>query len=219
MRKFSIVFVVLCVVALVANAAFAGLVIKVTGPDGATTVGPGTFQGEIWATVTGSDADLTNEYLVTVCGGLQLAGAGTFSPFVPATNLQAPFTFGVANPVDTSADGKLIGHGGQTAFSGQLYMKSGTSSNPNPGERGDGPYKLATFTVNNAAAGDVVSFLKAGANLATLSYRWDGTNNVNGGGTSWNAVVTTPLTVVPEPSTMILLGMGALALVFVRRRK
>jgi hypothetical protein len=220
MRKNSIVFAVLCVALLVSNMACADLIISITGPGGVKEVQPGTTTGEIWATVTGTDAAKA-EGLTTVTGAIQLTGAGNFAPWVPAENYAAPFTFAIGageGAVDLSPDGKLLGHAGATAIAGShiFYARTGTTG----GEVGGGPFKLGTFTAN-LEAGDTVNFLKSGASLAMYTFKVDGTtkNGSTTGGYALVSVSADPLRCVPEPSTFILLGMGALALVFIRRRK
>ncbi|MGD0384474.1 MAG: PEP-CTERM sorting domain-containing protein [Thermoguttaceae bacterium] len=85
-----------------------------------------------------------------------------------------------------------------------------------------------TWTPTTATAGgvdtiQVVPYIRNSNSTGYDSYALDGTTwtnqnvNNNPGGISSGTALT--LTVVPEPATLILLGMGVLSLLFFRRRK
>jgi hypothetical protein len=219
MKKVGLILI-LCALAMTASQGYAatGLTIDVTGPGGISVkqVQPGLFTGEIWATMTGVDPELP-EGLNTVTGGLQLTGGGTFLPFDKASNYEDPWISGSHDPyvVDSSADGKTLGHGGLMSFSptsGVLYFHSMEN------QVGNGPFKLGTFQAN-LQAGDSVQFLLSGTAAPMYRFTVDGSPKLG----SANGLVSVgePLVAVPEPSTFALIGIGIFGLVGFcwRRRK
>jgi hypothetical protein len=223
-KKTNFVLAVLAI--LVPNFVSAGLLISVTGADGNPLLIPGTFHGEVWATVTGTDAVPTNEGLTTISGALQITGSGTFTPWTtpyasPTDGYVAPFTGGVGSPaVDISADGKTLGHAGLTsvANTGVIYARTATLG----GEVGGGPFKIANFTVNNCAPDDRIDFLLSGQSLPMYTFMMDGyrkTGSATGSNAGYFLISTRGLVEIPESSTLALLGIGGFGLLAYRWRR
>jgi hypothetical protein len=234
-RKFCVVLATLAIV-MFASSAFAGLMVDVkalagTGyevsADGKTvTVLPGTTPAinfGIWATVSGTDG-VTNEKLQTMAGGVVQTEV---IPNASALALADATTKGYKNPFDTQATAavtiskNLLGVASATSTTGCLNFRA-ASAIAAPSD----PYswQLGTFLLNAApgAANGIFSSinwsLPAGGTTAIFTI--DGQNKTAGTGAALLSVGA-PVTVatVPEPATLVLLGMGALALVFIRRRK
>jgi hypothetical protein len=205
MRKVYFVLTVICVCISASNAfAITGLTIDVTGPGGlgVKEVQPGLVTGEIWATVTGENSDPLDDGLLLATGGLQLTGDGSFLPFDPEVNYAAPFNLSSYH-VYLSDDGKTLGHEGLTSYTdtGVLFFQGLHMAN-------GGRYKLGTFEAD-LQAGDSVQFLLSGRSHIMYVFKADAVSYT--GITGRDLIyLGTPLVAVPEPSTIMLVVMGAM---------
>jgi hypothetical protein len=208
-------------------------------PDGAL-VGA---SGSPWVTTSGTPGQLN-----VVNGELFLSDADSedaaapFSGAVTGGILTATFNFRADTDVATSGAGDYIGHflqtGSTTAF-GRFFVIA------SPGGAND-DFFIGVSTTSTAPTAQFGGVFTAGVNLSiTLSYNFatdiaslaiagfgtiNATDAVNvasidrfqwreGGGTQGDAFVDNLAVVVPEPSTYILFGLGALIAVQRFRRK
>lgn len=238
MRNMKIL-VLVAVIALVANVTFAGLLVdlRATGPlasaDGKMiNVEPGLASGagvdiQVWAQITGGDA--TNK-LKSLQG------------WMVETAVSAP---GVKGDMSVTGDkyaiyGDIFGTGGVLPQIG--HGTAGTLNalgdkeidvtnypfNPRNGSDyttvGNDWFYVGhfTYTTNVAAtpglADALINFVPKNTSATGADY-YVGATKCTGttAGYASNGAIT--VRCVPEPSTIVLLGLGALALVFVRRRK
>jgi hypothetical protein len=259
MKKLLTLCVVLAAIALISANAFAGIMLDLTAVDGTNQIQltpgqTGTIPLQVWVTLTGADAEGTNEGLLTAYAGFKTLSNTGLTGLVgfetsKADNFAKGFQPGVAPPTGTLVAGiggimdlgnvatksTLPAFGctaGTTATAYNSY--SGMSNSLVPGGV---RMLLTTLQYDISGAGgpaDAKAVISAalpitGAGfssaIAALTWKEDGLTTTSKkwwpGATATVATVGSgvTLTIVPEPSTIILLGMGALALVFVRRRK
>lgn len=229
-RKFAVTLMLLAVFCLVASSAFAGLVVSVkVAPgqadvaytaDGAEVQAGTQLLMQVWASVVGADQIANNDKLQTVSGGIKLTGAGALA--LDTTNnpygYAAPFAESTAVPTVTETQ---LGLGASTAAAGPMWWRAAALQVDTELNQS---YLLGTFKYTAGAAGTKgeINYLKPGAAVGTLTFVMDGSSKTGlaaSGGNITTAGTVCTVTAVPEPSTLVLLGLGALALVFVRRRK
>lgn len=220
--------------AATAGSADAALTVGLRGVGGgnsvqATSVGQ-AITLELFATVTGTDANPANESLTSLFGSLVSnpgGVVGNFSTFTPGP-LFEQFQPGVVRDIN-GRPGLDLGAANGGTGTDFLQARSGapetsTSSGVQSLSNGIGVVVgTVTFTVTEIGSGgattlDFVPRLNAtGGPVATAAvFAEDG---VTKGPTSGTFVASsTPFTVVPEPATLGVLGMAGLALLGRRRR-
>jgi hypothetical protein len=238
-RKLCVSLSVLALFCLIASSAFAGVIMDVralpsagviVSPDGKTiTVDPSTPVGTVInlalvATVSGSDTTLDNDGIQTMFSGIEAevlssAVEGKFTGYA----YTSPFTT-LSDPVAIMDN--LIGNKSPVASSGGGYLEPRAAS-MQFNSTGAAEYQLLTVTYEitaiNSDAGPTLSFQwqYPVAALSTMAFKIDGVQK-NGLAAGQEFVTQgEPITTmyIPEPSVLILLGMGALALLAYRRRK
>jgi hypothetical protein len=244
MKKMKIL-VLVALVALMSNVAFAGMMVELraVSATGTTTVTDAhnvvagavgdTIQLQVWATLSGSSTgnyqfQLAQGFVTeTVPTGYKAKGDLTWGTTTGQSNYvyTAPYnTSSLPSTTTNTAGDKEIGLLATNAFSarqGSMAVATGD------------PFQIGvlTYTINalnaNGTANTTVNFVPKNTNTGASYYvdatKYSGNTNVSGSGTTAPFAYTagsgvTITTVVPEPSTLILLGMGALALVFIRRK-
>lgn len=241
MKKLCVALTALAIV-MFASSAFAGLVVNVTAmpgsgydvsADGKTvTLQPGTtatVMMQVWATLSGTNGDFLDEKLQTLAGGIQQTHV---LPSGSALQLTDAVTKGYLNPFDSLASSAvnatpdLLGTAGATNQTNALAYRAATAQvNTSLATT----YALGTFKfqavpqVGTNGVFSRINFVKAGSYVGGATFVIDGATK-NGLSTSGLPLIEVgaPVAcqvVIPEPSTIILLGMGALALAFIRRRK
>ena len=237
MKTFRLALTLLAVMA-VASTSYAGLLIDVrpvAGP-GYTVAGKNvTFDAagsypvnyEMWAVVTGDNATLTDDGVQTVYGGVRnTAGASAnTNQFTTFTKAQYVDPFAADTSASVTVAPNLIGLEGGTT--GSMIMRSLTML---VNTDTTNSYKLAAFT-SQATVGcarwpslRLCELCQAG--WLTWALSLSESMAVSKNGTAAGAALVTagaPVTltagVVPEPGTLVLLGMGGLGLVCLWRRK
>jgi hypothetical protein len=233
------ILVLVAVIALVANVTFAGLLVdlRATGSlataDGKTiSLDPSAAAGtavniEVWAQITGGDA--TNR-LKSLQGWMVETASAT-----PAAKGDMSVTgdkYAIYGDIfGTGAVLPQIGRGTANTLNPWGDREINVTNYPfNP--RNSAEYTTVgnewfyvghfTYTTNTAAvAGGIDTLINFNpkSTSATGADYYVGTTKCTGttAGYASNGAITVKC--VPEPSTIVLLGLGALALVFVRRRK
>ena len=233
MRNMKIVALVV-VLALISNAAFANLIVDLKPVSLNGTVNPSAdallnlnvgdqVVIDVWATVTG-----TAPYTL-------LAAQGGLIETPTATGLKGDMSWGTAK--DDAAtyiyeapfnSGSIPSPGRTNAFGDiQIPPTAGAlngfgASNVAYSSVGANGVKLGHFTYTVKETGDgsaaEISFLPT---LTASGAKWKENGATKTGATAgaYLAGSTVRCGTIPEPATLVLLGMGALALVFVRRRK
>jgi hypothetical protein len=260
MKKLLTVYAVLTAVTFLSANAFAGIMFDLTAVDGTNRLNlvpgqTGTIPLQLWVTITGADADGTNEGLLTAYLGFKtLSNTGIYGLTGFETSKPSSFAVGF-QPGVRPPSGTLVAGIGGTMDLGNPATKStlpafgctagtaATGYNSYPGMSNSlitgipGGVRMLVTTLQygvSGVGGYGDSYLHIGVVLPTigsgfssaipaLTWKEDGLTSTS---KKWWPGATTSATVgpgvsfiTPEPSTFILLGMGALALVFVRRRK
>jgi len=240
-------FVALVVVGFVAGYACAGLVLDVTAlggssnydvsPDGKTVTLKGTggydVNFKLRAIIEDANDLFTDDSLTTVFGGikesnintavaagkLQLQDSGSAGPYHAKGGL-APFDQSAGTPTVTDT---LLGLENSTSTSSMVWTAGTTPQNGN--DTNLDHWDLGVFQFHVASLGGAqgnaatVNYVKAGKGVATYTFKID--TSVKNGNTGYDLVTVggdVTLKCVPEPSTLILLGMAGLALLAIRRK-
>jgi hypothetical protein len=238
-RKLCVILAAMVV--MFASSAFAGLLINVQAvPGDGYTVADGgksinvidpsaLVQFEVFATISGKNAILTDERYTMVSGGFKLTrSSGNTSalslPDVLAEDGVTVLTKGYLPPYDslkTSAvtiTDTLIGKEGATNATGAWAARTANSvfTTHSPETYALGYFALTVRTDGYYDGPISVNYVKPGTGIGAYTFTIDGV-----AGTAADISVGMPCTLlaIPEPATLVLLGMGALALVFVRRRR
>jgi hypothetical protein len=245
-RKYLVALVLIGAFTLFASQAFAGIIVNVLALPGSgysvdasgkavTVTDPGAVvKLGVFATVSGTNATATDDGLWILNGALVqthvntangTGALGLSSPDVPWGAL-SPFDQATQHaPAPVTADS--IGIAGSTTTDTLItYKAAAIVNNTTLGQT----YQLGTFNyaaqpIHTPAGGvfSSINWANSGAGTALQSFKIDGTPK-NGLAASLalitsGAPVTCAAPPIPEPATLVLLGMGALALVFIRRRK
>ena len=244
-RKLIVLFSVFAMLCLIAAPAMANLIVQIqplTINGGAVdhnltslTVNPGdVIAFQLVGNISGAGDSGVNAVKGSLVQKLATLISGTWNTEVmgnlSVVTLSAEFAYnypttshgGVANQ-DVNADGFALDTG-STAASATNYILDEHTSITGHGVSGD---VLGTFTYTVSAV-DAVSQIPTSLNWLF------GTNGAAAGkaawtesGSSWNSSTSTnytagtpiSLNVVPEPAVLILISMGALALLLFRRRQ
>ncbi|MCC6124799.1 MAG: PEP-CTERM sorting domain-containing protein [Pirellulales bacterium] len=218
---------------LSASLAHGGILMDIVALPGfgynATLDGKGVLMGfnasptivmQVWATVTGTDNNFTNDGIHTIAGGIQLTHV---QPSASALSLTDSTTKGYIAPFDTlktspvSVTSDLLGTAGATTQVNSLAYRAGLIQYTTAG---NSRFLLGTFNFTadsgtNLGGFSTVNWVKAGSFLAGANFMIDGEPK-NGLSTSGLPLISAGFPVVvytwPEPSTFILLGMGGFGL-------
>lgn len=203
----------------------------VTMDEGTSPVSVGL---RVYAILSGSNATLTDDALQTIYGGIRRTydtvnnPAGINCVIDMASSDTTPYTA----PFDASATAisvtsAMVGNAAPAAYAtGGYFIARSLAMQYNSTD--DQVWDLGDVqmivTCQGTGVGDVadatINYVKPLQNTATATFRVDNTGKT--GATGYALIVAgTPITVkcVPEPSTLIMLGMGCLALLAYRRRK
>jgi hypothetical protein len=240
------ILAMVALVALISNVAFAGLIVdlRAVSGTGSTVVTDAkhvqvgavgdTITLQVWAQLSGSSTGTyqfqSAQGFVTETVPANFSSKGDLSWGTtkgPNYVYTAPYdTSSLPSTTTNSAGDKEIGTTAVNAFSArQGSMLAATTD----------PFQLGflTYTVNaispTGTALTTINWVPKNTNTGALYYvdgtKYSGNTTAGGVGTGTPFAFTggtDPISVtavVPEPATLVLLGMGALALVFIRRRK
>ncbi|MCC6123606.1 MAG: PEP-CTERM sorting domain-containing protein [Pirellulales bacterium] len=239
-QKFCVALVALAIV-MFATSSFAGLVMNLTAmpgpgysvsPDGKQVIVPPGVPTpilmQVWCSLSGTNGVFTDDKMQTIAGGVKQTQVQPSGSHLELTDTVtkgylAPFDFGSSSAVNVAP--LLLGTDGATASTGSLVYRSASAVTNTSLET---HYALGTVQMiampqpGTNGVFSTVNWAKAGAYLGGATFVIDNSPK-NGNATSGYPLISVgdPVQVaaIPEPSTIILLGMGALALVFIRRRK
>jgi hypothetical protein len=239
-RSVLVALIIILATGVFVNISSAGLIMSVKAAEGTdytidsttgnVTLNPGvtsaTINMEVWASLSGNEATPATT-LTTIAGGVRQVhgpaygtGSKLVLPTTPAKGYVAPYGDFATQDVTTTDD--LLGLSGATSSVGALVYSwtnatsVATSQNINVGK----------FTYDAVANGlgeiASINFVKPGSGRGNATFVMNGTV-YDGRTTSGGQYISVgnPVTVsaaVPEPATLVLLGMGALAFVFIRRK-
>jgi hypothetical protein len=205
-------------VSLLAYPAF-GQTISVTGVNSTIAAASGSFvdiQLTLNITQTSgqvSNVESINMLLRTFAQGLGLNGAGLFS-VVPETNQLPPthnFTNGASSTFNTAADAANQVSGAGTVSDPSIDLGANTTSPVAVNSSGTTsiPFETIRFTsLANLTAGKIYNFSVTLGGNGDNQGSW--IDNSNSATFDINSAPTFTITVVPEPATLSLLGLGGL---------
>jgi hypothetical protein len=178
-----------------------------------------TLRFQIWASVRGTDGMPTNEGLLSITGSIL---AYDLHPAVATGKLMLDSDsgnpFGYAYPFNTIGTPVTV----TDNLLGPLVWRAPAMQ---PIVQVDQPYLLGTFLYDMTSISDrgpfaKINFLAPSAGLSNLAFKIDGVTHTGSAALS-NLQVGAPvnLIAVPEPSTTVLLAIGAISLILYARRK
>jgi hypothetical protein len=242
MRKLFLVLGALALVAFCVGSANAGIIMDIkVGPgagydvaaDGKTvtvTDPAAVLALQVWATVSGTNAVATDDTIQAVWGAVQATGLNT-AVGTGRLQLTDAGTKGYISPFDnlasqavTSAD-TLLGLTGAPAIGMLAYRSASPVVNSSLGQSyplGTASWAMTGLTGQAGALASINFLLPSPNSVSGATFRIDNVAKTGTTGASLltlGAPVTVNVATIPEPTTLVLLGMGALALVFIRRRK
>jgi len=221
-KKVALLAVMICAIS---SLCYAGLILDLRTTDSTIidhvgqTVNFSVYgvlpSGSATTTITG--VAMNFQSVEDASGGLQ----GNISNVLRNVAFSAVGSNGTERQYDPNPDMEWGGPVPATSVTGSFYPASISAVKVNA----DGSLLLGSFTWTATQIGPGTSaisafpYMNATTQNGIFKYAVDGVTLSNAAANNITSGGPVPLVGVPEPSTIILLGMGALALVFIRRRK